>query len=141
MARFGIGFATAIAVATVACAGNARSAKAGSGPSAAATAPSTAASSQTANAANGAAPASGPTRTVVGRVEVLDRANDVTLSGTEEVGLGFDKFKIQPDTQVTVNGQRASAAEINPGDEVRASFTGKDSDAHLQRIDVLPANR
>jgi hypothetical protein len=76
---------------------------------------------------------------VVGRVELLDRANDVTLSGTEGVGLGFDKFKIDPSTPVTLNGERASVADISPGDEVRATFAGKDTDAHLQRIEILPA--
>ncbi len=137
MTRFVIAFSAAVSVAAVACAGGTRSTRSSSGPSAApAAAPSHGSSGTAANAA----PA-GPRRTVVGRVELIDRANDVTLSGTESVGLGFDKFKIEPGTEITVNGQRATAAEINPGDDVRASFTGKDADAHLQRIEVLPSSR
>ncbi len=138
MTRFVVGFsAVVVAVAAVAYAGGTRSARSSSAPTATSAAQSTRGSSA---AAASAAPA-GPTRSVVGRVELLDRANDVTLSGTESVGLGFDKFKIEPSTEVTVNGRRASAAEINPVDDVRASFTGNDADAHLQRIEVLPSRR
>jgi hypothetical protein len=137
MTRFGLGWLCAVAFATVACATGTRPAKASAGTTAPSTAERQATPAGAASQTSGSAAA--PTRVVVGRVELIDRANEVTLSGTEGVGLGFDKFKIAPDTQVTVNGQRATAAEVNPGDEVRASFSGKDDDAHLVRIEVLPS--
>ncbi len=139
-AGFAMGWVGAVALAASACAGSTRSAGTSSGATAApatAPAPSGAASAMVGDTSSAGA----PTRVVVGRVELLDRANDVTLSGTEGVGLGFDKFKIQPDTPVLLNDQQVGVAEINPGDEVRATFTGKDDDAHLQRIEILPSTR
>ncbi len=128
MNRLGIVLATATALLALACAGSTHSGK---------TASSTAAAGPTAAAS---AAAGTPTRTVVGRVALIDRANDLTLAGTEAVGLAFDKFKIADGTPVTLNGQHASVADIRPGDEVRASFVGSDADAHVQKIEILPSS-
>src|SRR5512144_1014358 len=139
MTRFLIVWLSAAGLATVACAGGTRSAKAGT-PAPAAAARDTKPAGQ-ASAPSAATPAKGATRVVGGRVELLDRANDVTLSGTERVGLAFDKFRIEPGTEVTVNGERASVSDVNPGDEVRASFSGKGEDARLERLEVLPPGK
>lgn len=144
MTRFVIGWLSVAALATLACASSTRSAKAGSG-AASATAPAAANETKpsgTASAAGGSAdasPAGEAARQIVGRVELLNRANEVTLSGTERVGLAFEKFKIDDGTKITVNGERASVADVNAGDEVRASFSGKGDEAHLDRLEVLPS--
>jgi hypothetical protein len=141
MTRFGIGWVGAAAFATLAYAGSTQSAKSSSGASAASTAAAKrdAKPAATASGTAGSASTGGPTRVVVGRVELLDRANHVTVSGTERAGLAFDKFKIDQGTEITVNGERASVAEVNPGDEVRASFSGKGDDARLERLEILPS--
>jgi hypothetical protein len=133
MTRFLMIGLSAATLATVACAGGTGSAKAGT--------PRPAAAERDAKPTGKTSAANGATREVVGRVELLNRANEVTLSGTERVGLAFDKFKIDPRTEVTVNGERASAADVNPGDEVRASFSGHGEDAHLQKLEVLPPGK
>lgn len=146
MARFGIGWLGVVALATVACAGSSGSSKTSSGASTAATAASAeneAKQPGTASAAGdsaGASSAGGATRQVVGRIELLDRANEVTLSGTERVGLAFDQFKIDEATRITLpNGERATVADVSPGDEVRATFSGSGADAHLERLEILPS--
>ncbi|HET7826603.1 MAG TPA: hypothetical protein VFK90_14810, partial [Anaeromyxobacter sp.] len=57
--------------------------------------------------------------------------------GSEAVGHAFDRFKVDDDTHVTVNGEQADLAQLNEGDEVRASFSTSDGALHLDRIDVL----
>lgn len=74
---------------------------------------------------------------VQGRIEAIDRGNNVTLAGSEAVGHAFDRFKVDDDTHVTVNGEQADLAQLNEGDEVRASFSTSDGALHLDRIDVL----
>ncbi len=125
MTRFGLGWMGAVALASAAFAGNSRAQKANPAP-AASPAPGTAANAS---------------RTVDGRVELVDRANHVTLAGTEGVGLAFDKFTVDDRTQVTVNGQRARAADVNEGDAVRASFSGPDDAPHLDRLDVRTSTK
>jgi hypothetical protein len=77
---------------------------------------------------------------VQGRIEAIDRGNNVVLAGSEAVGHAFDKFKVDDDTHVTINGEQAGLAELNEGDEVRASFSSSEGELHLDRIDVLTAN-
>jgi Cu/Ag efflux protein CusF len=74
---------------------------------------------------------------VQGRIESIDRGNNVTLAGSEAIGHAFDHFKIDDDTRVTVNGEKADLAELNEGDDVRASFSTSDGELHLDRIEVL----
>ena len=121
MKRFVLGWVGALALASAAAAGSPRGQKATPAPAAGATASAT---------------AGNVTRTVDGRVELVDRSNHVTLAGTEGVGLAFDKFTMDDRTQVTVNGQRGSVADVSEGDAVRASFSGSDDAPHLDRIEV-----
>ncbi len=82
-----------------------------------------------------AAPQNG-TRVVVGRLESVDRANNLTIAGSEAAGLAFDKFKIDGDTQVLRAGKDASVADLDEGQEVRASLS---DNLHVQRIEILPS--
>jgi hypothetical protein len=138
MTRFGIGFVGTVALASLACAGSTRSGKAasqGEGKQIATAAESGAASGP----ADASAAAPKPTE-VEGRVERIDRANNVTLAGAEQVGLAFDQFKVDDDTKITVNGEEATLSEVNPGDEVRASFSGKGDELHVDQLDVVSSN-
>lgn len=85
---------------------------------------------------SGTAAPQGGTRVVVGRIENVDRANNLTIAGSESAGLAFDKFKIDAGTQVVSAGKTASAADLDEGQEVRASMGG---DLHVQRIEILPS--
>jgi hypothetical protein len=80
--------------------------------------------------------ASGSTRQVEGRVEAIDRANHLTLSGTEAEGHAFDRLTVDGRTQVTVDGKKATLADVNPGDPVRASFAPRGDGLHVERLDV-----
>jgi hypothetical protein len=74
---------------------------------------------------------------VEGRLEAIDRGNNVTLAGSEAVGHAFDRFRVDSDTKITVNGEEADLAELNEGDEVRASYSTSDGELHLDRLEVL----
>jgi hypothetical protein len=86
--------------------------------------------------APGGATASGATRQVEGRVELLDRANHLTIAGTESAGHAFDKLTVDGRTEVTVDGKKATLADVNPGDPVRASFAPQGDQLHVVRIEV-----
>ena len=136
MTRFGIGFVVgATALASLACAGGTRSGKAASqgGGKMIATAAQSGAPSGAADAAAGAA----KPKQLEGRIERIDRAHNVTLAGAEQVGPAFEKFKVDDDTKITVNGEEATLSEVNPGDEVRASFSGQAEDLHVDHLDVV----
>ena len=136
MTRFGIGFVVgAAALASLACAGGSRSGKAASqgGGKTIATAAESGAASTPADAAAGAT----KPKELEGRIERIDRAHNVTLAGAEQVGLAFEKFKVDDDTKITVDGEEASLSEVNPGDEVRASFSGEGEDLHVEHLDVV----
>ncbi len=70
-------------------------------------------------------------------MQLLDRDNEMTLSGTEAVGHAFDKLKLDDATQVSVNGQRGTIADVNEGEDVRASFSPKGNALHVDRIEIL----
>lgn len=74
---------------------------------------------------------------VDGRIEAIDRGNNVTLAGSEAVGHAFDRFKVDSDTRITVNGRQADLAELHEGDDVRASFSTSDGELHVDRLDVV----
>jgi Cu/Ag efflux protein CusF len=74
---------------------------------------------------------------VQGRIESIDRGNNVTLAGSEAIGHAFDRFKADEDTRVTVGGDKADLADLAEGDEVRASFSTSGGELHLDRVDVL----
>jgi hypothetical protein len=80
--------------------------------------------------------ASGATRQVEGRVELVDRANHLTLAGTETAGHAFDKLTVDQRTEVTVDGKKATLADVNPGDPVRASFAPQGDELHVVRLEV-----
>jgi hypothetical protein len=132
MKTFRIGIAGAAAIACIACAGHARTSKAGS--SGAARAETGQESSPTAAAPATQAP--GLTE-VQGRVERIDRANNVTLAGSERVGHAFEQLKLDDGTRITVDGKEATPAEVHEGDEVRASFSVAGDELHVDRLDVL----
>jgi hypothetical protein len=137
MKTFRIGIAGAAAIACIACAGHARTSKAGS--SGAARAETGQESSPAAAAPTAGAPATqapGPTE-VQGRVERIDRANNVTLAGSERVGHAFEQLKLDDGTRITVDGKEATPAEVHEGDEVRASFSVAGDELHVDRLDVL----
>jgi hypothetical protein len=74
---------------------------------------------------------------VEGRAE-LDRANNLVVAGSEGEGLAFERFRVDDRTEVTIDGQPASVAQVNAGDEVRASFSGTPDALHVDRLEVLP---
>jgi cytoskeletal protein RodZ len=76
---------------------------------------------------------------IQGRVELVDRADNLVIAGSESAGLAFDQFKVDKSTDVTIDGAKASINEVNPGDEVRVSFSGSGNDLRVNRIDVLPS--
>jgi hypothetical protein len=137
MTSFRIGIVGAVALAALACAGSTRSGKPASSESGGTTIKTAAEEREAASATAGATPAGTATREVEGRVELIDRANNVTLAGTESVGRAFEKFKIDEDTKITVNGEQATVNEINPGDEVRASFSGEGDELRLERLEIV----
>ena len=107
---------------------------------------------QTANANPRASPAQAPAAAggdrasaaaksgeIQGRVERVDRANNLTIAGSESAGLAFDEFKVDSNTEVTIGGAKASVASVNPGDEVRASFSERGDSLHLDRLQVVPS--
>ncbi len=133
MRRLGIVAMVWLALGSVAWAGNTGAAKANA---AANRGPSAASSSTSGGATNAAAPA-GREQNVEGRVQLLDRDNEMMLSGTEAVGRAFDKLKLDDATRVTVNGQQGTIADVNEGQDVRASFSPKDGELHVDRIEIL----
>jgi colicin import membrane protein len=82
------------------------------------------------------APASA-SKALEGRVEQLDRAGNLMLAGTESAGHAFDRLKVDSRTEIMVNGEKASVAQLNEGDEVRASFSGQGDKLHVDRLEVL----
>lgn len=76
---------------------------------------------------------------IEGRVERLERDNTLVIAGTEKVGLAFQPLKIEPSTEVMVNGRKASPNDIQEGDEVRASLAGSGDDVRVERIDIVPS--
>ena len=142
MTRLGIGMIGAAALVSAACMGSTRSAKAGSegnqGKMIATAAQSGAASGPaSANAGASASASAAKPKEVEGRVERIDRANNVTLAGAEQAGLAFDQFKVDGDTKITVNGEEATLSQVNPGDEVRASLSGQADELHVDKLDVV----
>jgi len=75
-----------------------------------------------------------------GRVELIDRANNVTLAGSESAGLAFQKLKVDSGTVVIKEGAEASTADISEGDEVRASLSGSGDDLRVEKIEILPSD-
>jgi hypothetical protein len=94
------------------------------------------AASTSASASAGAAGA----KEIQGRVEQIDRANHVTIAGSENVGHAFDQFKADQNTRVTVNGKESTLGTVQEGDEVRASFSGSGDALHLDRLEVRSPN-
>jgi flagellar basal body L-ring protein FlgH len=82
-----------------------------------------------------AAPLSGE---IAGRVEQVDPADHFVIAGSEQSGLGFDHFKADERTEVTIGGKKASLAEVQPGDEVRASYSGQGDALHVDKLQVTP---
>ncbi len=91
---------------------------------------------QRAQAPSGTVAPQNGTRVVVGRLESIDRANNLTIAGSEAAGLAFDKFKTDANTQVVSAGKNASVADLDEGQEVRASLG---DNLHVQRIEILPS--
>jgi hypothetical protein len=85
--------------------------------------------------ATAAAPTSGE---IQGRVEQVDRSDNLVISGSERAGLAFDHFKADDRTEVTIGGKKASLADVEPGDEVRASFSGQGDALHVDKLQVTP---
>jgi hypothetical protein len=73
-----------------------------------------------------------------GRIERIDRADNITIAGSEGVGLAFEQFKVDTKTKVVAPDGKGSVAELNEGDEIRASFSGSGEDLHVDRLEVLP---
>jgi Cu/Ag efflux protein CusF len=139
MQRMRLGVVGGVVLMAIACAGSGRASRATSGESPGTPVANAAAAAGTAASASAQeAGREGAARQVEGRVEIIDRGNDVTLSGTESVGHAFDKMKLDESTRVTVNGQRATIADVEEGDDVRATFSAKDGELHLDQIEVLP---
>jgi len=78
----------------------------------------------------------GASGVVEGRAE-LDRANNLVVAGSEGEGLAFERFKIDDRTEVTIDGQQASMAQVNAGDEVRAAYSGTPDALHVDRLEVV----
>jgi hypothetical protein len=76
---------------------------------------------------------------IQGRVVQVDRGNNLTVAGSESAGLAFDQFKVDSSTDVTIGGSKASVNDVNPGDEVRASFSGTGDNLHVDRLQILPS--
>ncbi|MFL5273783.1 MAG: hypothetical protein ACJ79E_17130, partial [Anaeromyxobacteraceae bacterium] len=72
-----------------------------------------------------------------GRIERLDRADNAMIAGSESVGLAFEEFKLDDKTQVTTPNGKGSLAELNEGDEVRASFSGSGEELHVDKLQVV----
>ncbi len=144
MRTLGIGTVMGFALVALACAGSTRSGKAAtgaSGGSAATSAGDTAGGSAARPAsASSDATSAGGERKVEGRIELIDRANEVMLSGTETVGHAFDKLKLDEGTEVIVNGERGTIADVNEGQEVRASFSQRGDVLHLDRVEIVSPN-
>jgi hypothetical protein len=87
------------------------------------------------NASASAAPASGE---IQGRIEQVDPADHLVIAGSEQSGLGFDHFKADERTEVTIGGKKASLAEVQEGDQVRASFSGQGDALHVDKLQVTP---
>ncbi len=143
------------ALAIVACAGSARSGRADARASAGSASASTNGSGGSANASanegggaakqaaassSGAPSATGSERQVAGRIELVDRANEVTMSGTEAAGHAFEKLKLDDATQVLVNGARGTIADVREGENVRAAFSEQNGQLHLDRVEVKSPN-
>jgi len=104
----------------------------------AANAPSASAASQgTGSSAQAKAQAKDKRGEFQGRIERLDRADNVTIAGSESVGLAFEEFKLDDKTQVTTPNGKGTVAELNEGDEVRASFSGSGEDLHVDKLQVV----
>jgi hypothetical protein len=87
------------------------------------------------SASASAAPASGE---IQGRIEQVDPADHLVIAGSEQSGLGFDHFKADDRTEVTIGGKKASLAEVQEGDQVRASFSGQGDALHVDKLQVMP---
>ena len=146
MTQFGLSGVVKLALTTLLLAGSARAeapapgsardpSNAGSG-GAMASDPSAARGAATAAAATGTASQQGE---VVGRVERIDRAGNMTVAGSEREGLAFEEFKVDDGTQISVGGEKASITQINEGDQVRASFSGPPEDRRVQKLEILPS--
>ena len=92
------------------------------------------ATSATAVAARGA-PAESTTGTIEGRAE-LERGNELWIGGSEDEGRAFEPFRVDDRTAVTIDGQKATMAQVNAGDDVRASYSGTGADLHVDRLEV-----
>ncbi len=80
------------------------------------------------------AKSSAATQEVSGKVQKYDKdAKQITLDNSSQ------PLKLSANTQVTKNGQPASAADIHEGDDVRASFSRDGSTVDV--IDIAPAKR
>jgi Tfp pilus assembly protein PilW len=75
---------------------------------------------------------------IQGRIERVGKANSLTIAGSESAGLAFDQFKVDSSTDVTIGDAKASINDVNPGDEVRASFSGTGDTLHVDRLQILP---
>jgi hypothetical protein len=100
------------------------------------TAPRTA-SAATQGASSAGAQAGTPGK-FLGRIERIDRADNVTIAGSEGVGLAFEQFKVDTKTEVVTPGGKGSMTDLNEGDEVRASFSGSGEELHVDKLEVLP---
>jgi hypothetical protein len=72
-----------------------------------------------------------------GRVERVDKGDHVTIAGSESAGLAFQPFKLEPGTEVVKDGRKASASDLEEGDEVRATLAGTGDELRLERIEIL----
>jgi hypothetical protein len=106
----------------------------GASPQASAQASTRAAGSGAAGAERGA-PGESTTGTIVGRAE-LERGNELWIGGSEDEGRAFEPLKVDDRTAVTIDGQKATMAQVNAGDEVRASYSGSPSALHVDRLEV-----
>jgi hypothetical protein len=90
-----------------------------------------------ASAQAAATPAGGSAQVLQGRVEQMDMARNLRIAGSERVGLAFEKFKLAPDAEITVDGRRASIDDLHEGDEVRASFSRDGEELQVRRLDIV----
>ncbi len=74
-------------------------------------------------------------REVEGRVERIDRADNVTIAGSESAGLAFQPLKVDTGTEVVKDGKKATLLDVEEGDEVRASMSGNGE--RVDRIEIL----
>lgn len=94
----------------------------------------------TAQTAQGSAAGAAP-KDIEGRVELIDRAGNVMLAGSESAGRAFDRLKVDSRTEIKVNGEKATLNEVNEGDEVRASCSGSGDTLHVDRLEVRSQNQ